>query len=54
VGGQLRRVRSLLVYLAGAEVVLEEYAPPAAFHSVDHLVFSPVRRSLRLLSAQPS
>lgn len=54
VGGQLRRVRSLHVYLAGAEVVLEEYAPPAAFHAVDHLVFSPVRRSLRLLTARPS
>jgi hypothetical protein len=36
------------VYLPGAEVVLEEYAPPALFHRIDHAVFSPVKRSLRL------
>jgi hypothetical protein len=46
--GQTRRLRSMHVYLPGAEVVLEEYAPPALFHRVDHAVFSPVKRSLRL------
>jgi hypothetical protein len=46
--GQTRRLRSLHVYLRGAEVVLEEYAPPALFHDVDHSVLSPVKRSLRL------
>lgn len=50
IDGRLRRVRSVHIYLPGAEVVLDEYAPPAQFHSVDHFVFSPVRRSLRLLS----
>jgi hypothetical protein len=52
ISGQLRRVRSLHVYASGAELVLEEYAPPAAFSTVDHAVFSPVRRSLKL--AQPT
>jgi hypothetical protein len=50
--GQPRRVRSTHVFVPGAEVVLEEYAPPAMFHAVDHAVFSPVRRSLRLLPAK--
>jgi hypothetical protein len=48
--GQARRVRSMHVYLPGAELVLEEYAPPSLFHQVDHSVFSPVKRSLRLLA----
>jgi hypothetical protein len=48
--GRLRRVRSMHIYLPGSELVLEEIAPPARFHSVDHLVFSPVKRSLRLLA----
>jgi hypothetical protein len=48
VGEQVRRVRSVHVYSDGTEVVLEEYSPPAMFHTVDHTVFSPVRRSLRL------
>lgn len=49
--GQPRRLRSMHIYLPGAELVLEEYAPPSLFHSVDHAVFSPVKRSLRLLTA---
>jgi hypothetical protein len=44
----VRRVRSTHVFALGEEVVLDEYAPPAIFHAVDHAVFSPVRRSLRL------
>jgi hypothetical protein len=51
VGGQRRRVRSVHVFGPDAEIVLDEYAPPAAFHSVDHAVFSPVKHSLRLSSA---
>jgi|SRR5947209_7495435 len=51
IAGQLRRVRSTHVFLPGAELVLDEYAPPAMFHAVDHSVFSPVKRSLRLLPA---
>ena len=50
IGGQIRRVRSLHLFVAGAEVVLEQYAPPNEFHAVDHEAFSPIRRSLRLLS----
>jgi hypothetical protein len=49
ISGQVRRVRSTHVFLPGAELVLDEYAPLALFRSVDHLVFSPVKRSLRLL-----
>jgi hypothetical protein len=49
VGGKLRRVRSVHVYAPGSEVVLDAYAPPGEFHLVDHAVFSPVKRSLRLL-----
>lgn len=50
INGRQRRVRSEHIYLAGAEVVLEEYAPPSLFGTIDHLVFSPVRRSLHLLA----
>jgi hypothetical protein len=50
IDGQIRRVRSMHVYAPGGEVVLEEYAPPGLFHAVDHSVFSPVRRSLRVQS----
>jgi hypothetical protein len=49
--GQTRRVRSLHVFVPGAEIVLEEYAPPSAFHAVDHAVFSPLKRSLQLFRA---
>jgi hypothetical protein len=42
-------VRSTHVYVPGAEYVLDEYAPPAMFHAVDHAVFSPIKRSLRLV-----
>jgi hypothetical protein len=49
IGSGQRRVRSLHLYVPGAEIVLEEYAPAAIFHAVDHAVFSPVKRSLRLI-----
>lgn len=51
IDGKLRRVRSTHVFVPGAEIVLEEYAPPAGFHAVDHAVFSPLRRSLALFGA---
>lgn len=51
IGGQERRVRSTHVFTPAAELVLDEYAPPAIFHAVDHAVFSPVKRSLRLSPA---
>lgn len=49
IGGLPRRVDSTHVYLPGAELVLDEYAPPAAFAAVDRSVFAPVRRSLTLI-----
>jgi hypothetical protein len=51
VAGQPRRVRSTHVFERRAEVVLEEYAPPESFHSIDRVVFSPVKRSLQLSRA---
>lgn len=49
IGEHLRRVRSEHVYVPGAELVLEAYAPVGQFATVDHRVFSPVRKSLTLL-----
>jgi hypothetical protein len=54
IAGQVRRVTSTHVYLEGAELVLDEYAPPAQFPSVARAVFTPVRRSLTLLPAGAS
>jgi hypothetical protein len=34
---------------AAPRYALDEYAPPAMFHAVDHAVFLPIRHSLRLL-----
>jgi hypothetical protein len=51
IAGQLRRVRSVHVFVNGAEIVLEEYAPTGLFHSVDHEVFSPLRQSLTVSPA---
>jgi hypothetical protein len=48
INGQRRRVRSVHVFSTGQEVVLDAYAPPTLFHPVDHAVFSPLKRSLRL------
>jgi hypothetical protein len=49
IAGKLRRVRSEHVYVDGAELVLDAYAPVSLFSGVDHYVFSPVRKSLALL-----
>jgi hypothetical protein len=51
INGSPRRVRSTHVFTGSSEVVLDEYAPAALFHAVDHAVFSPLKRSLRLSSA---
>jgi hypothetical protein len=51
INGRARRVRSTHVYVPGAEYVLDEYAPAAMFHAVDHAVFTPIKHSLRLLRA---
>jgi hypothetical protein len=51
IAGAPRRVRSIHLFGTGVELVVEEYAPPAIFHTVDHQVFSPLKRSLALLWA---
>ena len=51
IAGARRRVRSLHLFPAGREIVIEEYAPLALFRVVDHYVFSPLNHSLRLLAA---
>ncbi len=51
IGVRRRRVRSIHLFLPAGQVVLEQYAPPSLFHAVDRLVFSPVKRSVRLLGA---
>jgi hypothetical protein len=47
--GQRRTVRSLHAYGRGYEVVVDAFAPPAAFARVDEQTFGPVTRSLRLI-----
>jgi hypothetical protein len=47
VNGHVQDVSSEHIYLSGSEVVLDEYAPPAVFQTVDRLVFQPVRLSLK-------
>jgi hypothetical protein len=49
IGGRTRRVRSIHLFAPQLELVVEEYAPPGIFHSVDRAVFSPLKRSLRLI-----
>lgn len=50
VRGQVRRVRSAHLYFGGAEFVVDEFAPPRLFHTVDRTVFSPLLRSVHLSS----
>jgi hypothetical protein len=54
IAGRLRAVTSTHIYVDGAEVVLDEYAPPAEFATVARTVFAPVRRSLTLLPVIPA
>jgi hypothetical protein len=51
IAGRPRQVSSTHVYVRGAELVLDEYAPPAQFAAVERAVFARVRRSLALLQA---
>lgn len=46
IAGRARQVRSSHMFEPRAEVVLEEYAPPPLFPTVDQTVFDPLRRSL--------
>ncbi len=46
VHGQARRVFSTHLFLARAELVLDEYAPPQLFAAVSRAVFMPVAQSL--------
>jgi hypothetical protein len=48
IAGHPRRVRSLHVFRPAAELVIDEYAPPAMFGAVDRQVFSQLARSLQL------
>jgi hypothetical protein len=48
IAGHTRRVRSSHLYMAHAEIVLDEYAPPQLFPRVARAVFTPVNSSLRV------
>jgi hypothetical protein len=54
IDGRRRRVRSLHIFVPGAEIVVDEYAPPSEFHGVDHAVFSPLNHSINLRSSEPA
>jgi len=51
VNGLMREVSSEHIYLAGSELVLDEYAPPRVFATVFSQTFDPVRESLTLIPA---
>jgi hypothetical protein len=51
IGSQLRRVQSTHLFAYGAEIVLDEYAPPSLFGTVDREVFVPLQKSLVLSPA---
>jgi hypothetical protein len=48
IAGQSRHVRSVHVFHAGAELVLDAFAPPGDFARVDRLAFAPLLRSVHL------
>jgi hypothetical protein len=54
IAGRRRRVRSLHIFVPRAEIVLDEYTPPAEFHAVDHGVFSPLNHSITLSGSKRS
>jgi hypothetical protein len=54
IGGRRFRVRSTHVFAHGAEVVVDEYAPPQFFSRLDKTVFKPVLRSLRISTPKPA
>jgi hypothetical protein len=51
IGRAVRRALSTHIYLPGAELVLEQYAPPSQFATVRREAFSEVLRSVRVLSS---
>jgi hypothetical protein len=51
IAGAVRRVRSDHVFAFGGEVVLDAYAPVAAFAAANRAGFVPILHSLRLASA---
>lgn len=51
IAGLRRRLRSTHVYAAGAEFVVDAYAPPDQFARVDREVFAPVTTSLKIAKA---
>ena len=54
IAGQVRLVRSTHVFADGAEVVVDAYAPPAAFPGANQAVFGPLVASLRLAKPKVS
>ena len=52
IAGHPRQVLSTHLFTGGAEVVLEEYAPPAIFRALRHPLFARVRRSLAVTGGQ--
>lgn len=48
IDGSRREVRSTHLYVAGAEIVIDAYAPPSKFRTVDGAVFHPLLRGLRV------
>jgi hypothetical protein len=48
IDGQRREVRSTHLYAYGSEVVVDAFAPPPEFRTVDKRVFHPLLRGLRL------
>ena len=51
ISGQPRRSRATHVFTGRSEIVLDEYAPVAAFSAVDGAVFSPLDHSLKISPA---
>lgn len=54
IDGSRREVRSTHLYVAGSEIVVDAYAPPSKFRSVDRLVFHPLLRGLRVQAPSSS
>jgi hypothetical protein len=53
VAGRPRRVRSTHLYARGGEVVVDAYAAPEDFATVDNALFDPLLSSLRLTEPRP-
>jgi hypothetical protein len=51
IAGSPRRVRSIHIFTRGAEIVVDEYAPPFVFDAVNSKVFARLARSVRLTGA---